>query len=221
MTRVLGAFFTILSLVVPATTWADTQTWTDTIPVASTNWSGNLSVPLFNPSLGSLISVDITLDGSVSGTAKYENLSASPATINLNLQATITLTKPDTSTLVQIIPLANISDPATAYDLTTDFDGDSGGTFSGLSGAASDSTTLTAPADLALFTGIGTISLPASATGASFGSGSGNLITQFSSSAGAGMTVKYNYSVEVPEPGTLALLSGGLLIAAVRRRPRR
>lgn len=214
MTRAIGAFVATLLVAVPSTASAAFQVWTDSIPVASTNWSGAMSVPLFDPSLGTLTSVVVTLDGSVEGSAAYESLDASPSTVFLDLQATIKLTKPDTTTLVQVIPVASVSAGATAFDSVIDFGGTSGGSFTGLSGTASDTSTFTSPVDLALFTGIGTISLPASATGASNGSGPGNLITSFSNSAGAGLTVRYNYTLtSIPEPGTFAV--GGLLIFAI------
>jgi len=196
--------------------------YSDSVPVQTTNWSDTMMLPLFDPSLGTLTSVKLTLDGSVSGTAKYESLDASPALIDLNLQATITLQKPDLSNLVQIIPLANVSENASAFDGTVDFDGASGTTFAGLNGSASDMTTLTLPADLALFTGVGNINLPVSGTGSSNGSGAGNLITQFATSAGATAKVVYTFE-PVPEPTSFALAGlgmAGLLLAGWRKRRR-
>lgn len=195
--------------------------YSDSVPVQTTNWSDTMMLPLFDPSLGTLTSVKLTLEGSVSGTASYESLDASPATIDLNLQATITLQKPDLSNLVQIIPLANVSENASAFDGTIDFGGTSGNTFAGLNGSDMDMTTLVLPADLALFTGVGNINLPVSGTGSSSGSGAGNLITQFATSAGA--TAKVTYTFEpVPEPASFVLFGlGALGLAAGAWRRRR
>jgi hypothetical protein len=50
------------------------------------------------------------------------------------------------------------------------------------------------PADLALFTGPGTIVLPVAAMSSSATTGSGNLTTQFLTEAGANVEVCYNYA---------------------------
>jgi hypothetical protein len=116
----------------------------------------------------------------------------------MNLQATITLQRPDLSTLVTVIPLAQTSDFVTAFDGSIDFGGTSGKTYSGLSGDATESNCVTDPADLALFTGTGTIVLPAKAIGTSTGSGAGNLILQFNTSASAQANVTYWYHCPSP-----------------------
>ena len=188
------------------------------IALSSTNWANSLNVPQFNPALGTLTQIDFSLSGHVEGTAKFESLDASPATINLSLQATISLQRPDLSSLVTVIPVANTSDNVSAYDNTMDFDGSSGKTYSGLSG--NDTLMFSSPpplADLALFTGVGSINLPVSATGSSSGSGAGNLITQFLTSASAEASVTYHYT-PAPEPASLALLALGGSVALRRRR---
>jgi hypothetical protein len=198
-----------------ATTSMSTQT--DSIPLQSTNWADDLSIDLFDPSLGELCEVKITLQGDVEGTASYESLDAGPTTVNLDLQATIELFRPDNSSIVAVIPLANVSDNATAFDSIIDFDGSSGNTFSDLAGNAMDMVVLTDQSDLDLFTGLGSILLPVNATGQSNGSGAGNLITQFTTNASAGIEVKYTY--KIPEPTSVVMLAlGGLGLIGIRRR---
>lgn len=61
---------------------------------ATTNWTSSLSLPQWDPSLfpgQTLTGISFTLDGSVSGNAKFESLDAAPATVTMDLQATITL----------------------------------------------------------------------------------------------------------------------------------
>lgn len=195
----------------------DSISYSDSIPLSTTNWASSVSVPKFNPALGTLLSIDFTLTGYVQGSAKFESLDAQAATITMNLSASVKLHRPDLSVLAVSLPLVSTTDNATAYDGTFDFGGTSGHSYFGLSG--SDTVTTSSPpppSDLVLFTGLGNITLPVDATGASNGSGAGNLILQFATDASADVTVKYTY--KVPEPGSLGLLSLAFLRMLRRRR---
>lgn len=69
---------------------------------------------------------------------------------------------------------------------------------------------------LAPFIGLGNIILAAEALANSNGSGSGNLITQFTSSADATLRIDYFYDLlppppSVPEPMSMSLIGAGLL----------
>ncbi|MFO0954272.1 MAG: choice-of-anchor E domain-containing protein [Isosphaeraceae bacterium] len=88
---------------------------------------------------------------------------------------------------------------------------------------------LTAPADLALFSGKGTIQLPVSAKAwSSFTTSSGNGFGSISTAGTADVTVTYNWHSgppapqTVPEPASLAAwgVALGLAVAAARRRAR-
>lgn len=187
---------------------------------ATTNWSSSLLLPQWDPALfpGQVLTgVSFTLDGSVTGNASFESLDAAPATINLNLQSTITMLDPNNVPVVTVIPVANTSDLASAFDGVIDFGGTSGKSYLGLSGTASNSGT---SGNLALFTGSGSVLMPVSATGTSSGSGAGNLITQFATSAGAEATVTYTFTA-VPEAGSMILCGLGALGAFVAMRRRR
>lgn len=213
ITAVLGGLLTTVA----AASAATINHGPYSISLSSTNWTDALSVPLFDPALGTLTSIEFNLSGHVEGSALFESLDASPATVTMDLQAEIELQRPDFSTITTVIPVANTVDNVAAYDNVLDFGGTSGRTYADLTG--DDSINFTSPpplSDLALFTGIGTISLPITATGASAASGAGNLITQFSTSASAEASVTYIYEV-IPEPASLSLLAiGG--IAMLRRR---
>ena len=149
-------------------------------------------MPKFDPSLGTLTKVEVTLSGAISGSAKYENTDTSPATIFLNLQADIQIQGPTGS--LQVSPSIQNTDQADEYDGQIDFGGSSGGTFPNLTASKSQVTTLTsATDDLSPFIGTGTVVFSATATAASSGSGSGNLILQFSVDAAATVPVKYTY----------------------------
>jgi hypothetical protein len=184
---------------------ANTITYSGSVGLARTSWTNSITVPQFNPALGSLDSIQFILDGHVEGSAAFENKDASPATVTMDLQALLKLYRPDNSVLVLTLPVATTSDNASAWDGLDDFGGTSGKTYSGLAANSSDSAITSSAADILLFTGIGNITLPLTAAGASTGSGAGNLLLQFSTDASANATVIYNYTV--PEPATMGLMS--------------
>ena len=232
-TKILGALAAAgMSLTLMATSanaaliYTPIQTQTVTLQTA-TFFDAPMVFNKFDTSLGSLQSILITLSGQVEGDASYENRSPSPATITLNLQAQISLTRPGGGNIAQVLPVANISEGSAGFDGSIDFAGPSGSSFTGLSASANDSGTLVSPADIALFSAafIGeTITLELDAIANSFASGSGTLTTEFTTLAGATATIQYVYDngIEIAEPGMLAMFGLGLIgLGAVHRRQRR
>jgi hypothetical protein len=196
---------------------ADTIMFSDNVALQSTNFMTSVTLPKFDPSLGTLDKVTLKLSGHVEGMAQFESLDADPATVEMELAAEIKLQRPDLSTLVITLPLVMTTDNVTAFDGMIDFGGTSGKSYPLLTADDMNSVMTMSMMDLALFTGPGNIMLPVMATGASTGSGAGNLLLQFSTSASANVMVTYDYTV--PEPATASLLGLGAF-AAVRRRRR-
>jgi len=196
---------------------ADTIMFSDNVALQSTNFMTSVTLPKFDPSLGTLDKVTLKLAGHVEGMAQFESLDADPATVDMELAAEIKLQRPDLSTLVITLPLVMTTDNVTAFDGMIDFGGTSGKSYPLLTADDMNSVMTMSMMDLALFTGPGNIMLPVMATGASTGSGAGNLLLQFSTSASANVMVTYDYTV--PEPATAGLLGLGAL-ASVRRRRR-
>lgn len=214
--RLLTTSF-VLVVALAAAANADTISFSGSVPLGTTNWASSITFPKFDPALGTLDSIQFILNGHVEGSAAFENKDAEPATITMNLQAMMQLQRPDSTLLVLTIPVVSTVDSVLAWDGDDDYLGDSGRTYNNLAGDLSNSMTSSLPADLALFTGPGNITLPVIANGASTGSGAGNLLLKFSTSASAGAEVIYNYTV--PEPAAAGLMGlAGMFLMPRRRR---
>ncbi len=121
------------------------------------------SFPKFDVHGQCLTSVCVTVDGGLAGFISFENFQPTPATVNVTYTGTITLKRPDNSTILAVQPLTTTTDNVTAYDGGADYGGTSGKTYPNVNATEADSLCLSSNADLALFTGAGTIALPASA----------------------------------------------------------
>ena len=198
---------------------AASLTYSDTFPASGTalvNFSGSLVFPTFDAALGTLTSVQIELDGSITASQAFENRGGSGATITMTSTGTMTLTRPDTTTLVVTIPQVVNSQAVGAYDHVLDFGGTSGFTFPDTTSTASNLQLFTGGSDLSLFTDDGshpTISLPVSASGNSVSSGAANVTIDAGLVGFAGATVVYNYTLtEVPETSTYGSIGAVVLV---------
>jgi hypothetical protein len=187
--------------------------------ISTTSWTENYNIPQFDDQGGNRVldSVKLTLNGAVEGDANVESLNQGPSTVQVNLQATITMTLMG-DVLGVVIPVANESFNATTFDGSIDFAGGSGTMFPDLTGADMTMATLfNGIDDLSDFIGVGTVPLVANAVGSSFGSGAGNLILQFHTDAGLDFSVVYDYHL-VPTPAAAGLLALSGAAGTLRRR---
>jgi protocatechuate 3,4-dioxygenase beta subunit len=169
-------------------TETETAAWAET----ATNWSIGHTVQQFDPSLGTLTSIDIIISDPVTNTIKVENLDSAPATITATMTGAIMLTGPDIPGLTNPINQSQ-SFNASAFDGVIDFGGTSGHNFGPQTVQGSNSITLSDAASLAAYTGTGTVLFNVSANASASGSGSGNLLLSVNTTASAKVTVVYHY----------------------------
>ena len=159
----------------------------------TTGWTNSAAVLPFDPSLGTLQSVNITLTGDETASVAAENQDATAATLSTTQTATLSLDLPDGETAVTTATTVSDTMSLGGYDGTADFAGTSGQTDPDLNQSALSSVTLTDPTDLALFSGSGTVALPLSAVGTATLDGPGNLLARLLAQAGAVVSVSYTY----------------------------
>lgn len=176
--------------------FADTQSFTDSIALQTTNWNGSLTVPKFNPALGTLQSVSIAFTGTVETDAQFESTDAAPQNVSLGFGAEIRLFRSDNPAVVllQAAPTTTYNFTFAAFDGTLDFAGPSGANPGAVLESASSSASIPPPpADLALFVGPGNITFPARAQAITSSSGSGNVVTGIATRAAANIVVQYTF----------------------------
>ena len=160
---------------------------------STTDYNKSGSIAKFDTTLGTLNSIEIINDATFTSHIKVENQDAAGATILATVAGTITLSIPGVPNLVGS-GSSSQSFQATAFDGTINFSGGSGHDFGDKQANASNSLTLTSAADLAKFTGSGSISVTENAHATSSASGAGNIISQISSNASANVRVVYHYT---------------------------
>ncbi|WP_409026792.1 choice-of-anchor E domain-containing protein [Janthinobacterium sp. SUN098] len=217
----------VLSLGAASSAQAATQTisFSADRALGATNWSDTLGLGKFDSNLGTLTSIKFHLEGAVQGSGRTESLDASASNVTLSLASLLTLYRPDNSTLLVANPLFTQTFALSAFDGSIDFAGTSGASTGLRSSTGSNGYTSASASDFALFSsaGGGLIYLGLNAIGSSMGSGAGNLLTQFQTSASGRVAVTYEYVSAVPEPETYVMLLTGLALAGVmmrRRKPR-
>ncbi|HYT88597.1 MAG TPA: choice-of-anchor E domain-containing protein [Gemmataceae bacterium] len=174
-----------------------TITQTVTFPGTLTDFVLTGAVDQFNPTLGTLQSIDITNDASISTLVKFENTSPnSPSALSASVSGTVTVLGTASMDLVATPAQLATSFNAAPFDGAFDFAGTSGQTTSPLTSTASQSVHFTG-ADLTPFIGYSQVGVAAVAQATSLVSGGGNVASVIATSARAVVTVTYTY---IPNP---------------------
>jgi hypothetical protein len=184
----------ILTFTLTYAAQAAEETHSSVIPMKKTDWNNTMTVPQFDPAQGVLERIELVLTGRIEGSVQVESLDKQPSTIIVSMLGNIALQRPSGSGLLTATPQTTRSVNVAAFDTIIDFAGTSGATFSRLIAEdITDAAVLTSPADLALFSGMGTLSLTVDTQGRVNGSGAGNLALKYSTLAQAHLAVKYIY----------------------------
>jgi hypothetical protein len=169
---------------------------TVTLPSDLTNYNKTVSLPKFDPTLGTLTSVEVSFTGSITSDVQTENLSiTSAATITANASGVVSVSGPGLNLSVPLTVIDGSFDAAT-YDGTTDFGGTSGHDFGPKTASGTKTASIGDAATLAAFTGTGagTVDATVSANAEASSSGGGSLATNAVTSAAAAITVTYHYT---------------------------
>ena len=171
------------------------------LPSQTSGWTASASFDKFDPALGTLDEILLNVGNTLSGTFAAENLETVSAWVSLSETASMTVVTPGdpTGLVANASTIANLS--LGAYDGATDLAGTSGQSETIPAGQAYlpfNATPLTSAADLAAFTGTGTIALPVSSAGTSAVSGPSNLLEEVTQQTGGTITVSYVYTPAGP-----------------------
>jgi hypothetical protein len=196
---------------------ADSISYTTSTPISSslTDWSGSLAFQQFDPTLGTLNSVELQFSSSLTTTLTVMNTSDSSSSGNVKTELQVSVDDSGDN-LLGDTPQLDILSPAFNYSLT------GGGNINSslLSNSGSSDNIYALLNVLSEFTGTGTFFLNASTfTETDLSNTGGNTSSSQVTDAGVTGTVTYSFtdaiggsqSDGVPEPATMALMGGALI----------
>lgn len=193
---VLALILFIPSMMPTAAQGYSTVVYCDEVPTALTDWTKNFTLPKFDPSLGTLLKVDLTFDLNVTQDIFFENEGSGAGAITVASEGVLLVTMPDSDTAS--VNVSNIlSEDVEAFDGIRDFSGLSGCNFTGVT--FNESVTRSY-ADLPDFTaGLSgeAIALPVTATVRAMIIGPGDYISMINSRAGSKVCVVYTYEPQI------------------------
>ena len=177
---------------------ADELCFGASVPLQTTSYSSSVTVPKFNPALGTLTGVRIQLASTILGDPAVENQDAQAAQTILTFCADVRVRRPDNTIVALVVPVAQFFDSLAAFDGTVDFAGTSGVTHAGATASSQTLMTLSAPGDLALFAGplngFATITLPVDAQNTAFAQAPAGSTIALPQQASIAVSVCYVYT---------------------------
>ncbi len=180
----------------------ETITQTQTVADSATDWNTTLGFQQFDPNLGSLQAVGLSLTSDVGGTVSIENLQPDAVTSSVAIYGVVEATTPSYEVSIAAEPTtASGPEELGAYSGTIDFAGTSGTVVSGLTQVATASTLQTVSADPGPFVGTGTVPVTVSGQASVEEIGPANLEMLSQTTAGAQVTLEYQYGTAAPGGG--------------------
>lgn len=187
-----------------------------TLGLERTNWVRELTVNQLAIGEGTLSKVTLIVNASIQSEYKLENLQAGPSTQVLQLSGQVQVRRGDNSVLGAGSLNYSRSDTLAAYDGALDFSGASSVNTTIPSAYTTVTIDLTSPADLAMFIGNSTVTLPVTASVSSFFQGPSNVARNIQSLAQGNFRVIYDF-IPVPAPAGLSVMAMGLVALGRRR----
>jgi len=203
----LIALFAILTVGVARANVISYSTTTGLLP---TDWSAPLSFSQFDPALGTLTQVQVSLDSSSFVDVAAENLAAMPGSVAFNDAVGVTVDGLGLTPLFTLSLVAVGQQNFGPFDGTVDFAGTSGFTWPTIQTDGSLSDTWTS--GFGAFSGLSVLGFLASSTATNTLSGSAGVISSLDTDSCATLTVVYTYTpANVPD----SLSTVGALTVAV------
>jgi protocatechuate 3,4-dioxygenase beta subunit len=169
-----------------------TKTVSGSFVEAKTNSQQQLSLPQFDPELGTLTGIEISLSGRITSTVKAENLDLSKVVVAGKVAGDLSLAGPGFSTLLTTTSATQFF-LASAFDGSVDFRGTSGVSFAPKTVLGDKLLMLDDPDVLEAYLGTGSVLLTETATATSTATGGGNLVASIGSTGSADVTIVYHY----------------------------
>src|SRR5579875_2319775 len=176
----------------------------------TTSFSIPISLPQFNPSMGTLTSITFTFDGQTTGSATVTNNSGATGSYQVSISSNLKLLDPTNNTLISITP---------SFNQTLNIANGDSGTATGTSPVDTGSTTITS--GFSPYAGLGDESFTVSGEGIGGVAGPSPFTVDSITKGEGTITITYNTSMVVPEPATVALFGRGLLALGLLYQRRR
>ncbi|MEZ4727959.1 MAG: choice-of-anchor E domain-containing protein [Caldilineaceae bacterium] len=168
------------------TVQAESLIYTDTIPTQPMRWTNSMTFPQFDPTLGILTSVEMTLTGTITGSTSYTNQVGIVTVVSIDIPANLRLASPTGSLL---------NAGGTIFSFTENVGPNASGART-FGGTVSNSATYSNQPDLLPFVGFGQLTTPVTATSSFIAGGDvGNFDFGVRTTADATGVVRYTYAV--------------------------
>ena len=155
---------------------ATTAALTTNFETRLAGWSDTFSIGRFDPTLGTLYEMELTLSANILGSVAAENRGAGLGNVTANEAATVAIQMPGTLSAISAVTSVTDSFSLGGFDQANDFSGTSGRLNSGLTNTGTVTAVLSAAStDLSAFIGTGSVAVPIGSTGTATANGPADL----------------------------------------------